>query len=319
MRRRLAFALAVLAMVALRPTAPAAAVTTEVGTSFEAWYARLPTIEPRPADTLSVGVALGLEESRSYLALDLAGVDAAEVTGGRLRLPIDVAASRSIEAAAIDVCQVGALGPEVAGSTEEPPAVDCTVTAEATLDAGASELVADLTPFVSSLATTGLALVPRPAAPTDTWRVVLFGRRSQAPGARPIRATLVLPDPPVRPAPAPAAPSPAADVAAPASASPFGGEGTAFASVDSFELPAVVAAPIEASPVVVPQLGPVDVAAAPAVSVAPAASPATTPPGSLAFALPLVVLALAGYLGSALTRPALPPTAGSTTSSFWAR
>ena len=311
MTRRRVVVLAILAMVAVASTAPgpARAVTAEVGTSFEAWYARLPSVEPRPADTLSVGVALGLEESRSYLALDLTGVDAAEVTGGRLRLPIDVAASRSIESAAIDVCLVGSLGPEVAGSTAEPPAADCSVTTAAALDPDAGELVADLAPFVSSLSTTGLALVPRPAAATDTWRVAIFGRKSQAPGARPIRAALVLPDPPVRPVPSSPATSVPAAVEPPA-ASTFGGEGNAFASVESFDVAApVTPAPAEVEPVAVPQLGPVDVGAAPTLAAAPAASPGATPPGSLAFALPLAVLALAGYVASTLTRPALPPPA----------
>jgi hypothetical protein len=288
---------------------PARAASVEVGTSHEAWYARVPSVESRPAGTLHVGVLLGVEESRTYLALDLTGVDASAVTGGTLRLPIDAASSRSLEQAAVDVCVAANTGPEVEGSSEDPPAADCSAAVPAVLDGDVQELVADLAPLAKGLGTTGLALVPRGgAAPAAVWHVTIRGRANTAPGARPIRATLDLagsgPDAPARPGAKetdvtprlPAAPSPV-----------FADEDDAFASVTAFEVPPAVlsgaAAPLVAlagGDAAVPNVGARPAAARPPVRVG------ASPPNSVAFAMPLVVLAVACYLGSALTRPAAP-------------
>ena len=304
------------------PAGPARASTVEVGTSLEAWYARVPTtpVASRPPDTLHVGVVFGREESRSYLALDVSGVDVARVTGGQLRLPVDASSSRSPELAAVDVCVAGNTGPRVEGSTDEPPPADCTTSSPATFDATGGHLVADLAPLTSALRTSGLALVPRPAAPSDTWHVAIWGAKNTSPNARPIRATLVLPDPPASASaspPPPTTPAPAAvapTVGEPASAF-GGGDDNRFASASGFEVPAFVE-PDDVAAAAVPPLGTADPAAVNTVG-APVASrsstPASTlgasPPNSVAFALPLVLVALAGYLASALTRPAAPAPA----------
>jgi hypothetical protein len=308
-RRRLAYVVGLLAAL-VGGTPAARAASAEVGTSMEAWYARVPSVEARPPDTLHVGVLLGVEESRTYLALDLAGVDAARVTGGTLRLPVDLASSRSPELGAIDVCSVGSPGPAVMGSTDDPPAVDCSVTAPAKFDAAAGALLADLAPFASALATTGLALVPHAPAPgPTTWHVALWGAANRSAGARPIRATLRLVDVPETDAPKPTPPSTPTGT--------FGGEGTAFAAVESPSTGQLFApAPLEAAPPA-PSLGVPDTAVFPRRGTPSAASPVaarsatdTRPPNSVAFALPLVLLALAGYVGAVLTRPALPAGLG---------
>lgn len=310
---RLGFAGAALVFLGT-PVGPVGAATVEVGTSVEAWYARVPTtpLASRPPGTIHVGVMFGREESRSYLALDVTGVDVDRVTGGQLRLPIDAASSRSPELAAVDVCLAGTTGPAVEGSTGEPPPADCRTSSPATFDGAAGQLVADLGPFASSLRTAGLAVVPRAAAPTDSWHVAIWGAKSTSPSARPIRASLLLPDPPAATAKAEAPAAPAVvTVGEPASV--FGGEGNTFASVSGFDLPAFVE-PDDVAAAAVPQLGAADAAAAVPTVGAPVASRASSsvsalgasPPNSLAFALPLVLLALAGYLASALTRPAVP-------------
>lgn len=315
-RRRWCLGIAGVAVVLSgSPAGPARAATVEVGTSVEAWYATVPTtpVASRPPGTIHVGVVLGTEESRSYLSLDMTTVDAERVTGGQLRLPIDASSSRSPELAAIDVCLAGTTGPAVEGSTDDPPPADCSSSSPAAFDANGGQFVADLGPFTASLRTSGLALVPRAAAPTDTWHVAIWGAKSTSPDARPIRATLVLTDSPTG-TPAPAAPGAAVPVVADERPTAFGGgEGNAFASASGLNLPVSIEPDDRAAAAAAPQLGAPDPAAVSTVG-APVANRLSSvvarfgasPPNSVAFALPLVLLALACYLASALTRPAAP-------------
>lgn len=301
------------------PVGPARAASADVGTSLEAWYATMPTtpLQYRPPDRLHVGMLVGREESRSYVALDLAGVDAERVTGGLLRLPVDPASSRSPELARIDVCVAGTPGPAVKGSTDAPPPADCSTASPATFDGAARQMVADLGPFASSLRTASLALVPRSPDAGDTWHVAIWGAGSSAPEARPIRATLMLreatPTTPTSPSSSPSAPSVAAG---PAPSSTFGGADHAFAATSGLDFRDPAEPVIESAPAPVPQLGAPAAEAASTVGApvrrrsAPAGAFGTSPPDSVAFAVPLVLLALAGYLGSALTRPAGPTTDG---------
>jgi hypothetical protein len=287
------------------PAARAGTVT--VPTSVEAWYASLPSAGARPADTLHAGVTAGIEDSRSYLALDLDAVGDAEVLGGLLRLPIDAASSQAPEGAAMSLCLAGSPGPEVEGSTGPPPPVDCSVTSKLTLAAGA--FTADLAPFAASLRTAGLAIVPV-AAPGASWHVTFWGRANRSPGASPITAAVERRDPPATTPTTAANGSSATPTATtddhldgvrepsrPAFASPE----TAFASPAPFALPPAVDA---ASPALGTSAGDGTAIAAPVVR--RSLPTGVVPPNSLAFALPLVLLVLAGYLCAALTRPAIP-------------
>jgi hypothetical protein len=280
----LAFALAIAAIVAA-PAAGARDVT--VSTSTEAWYASLPPLSARPAGTLHVGVTAGIEDSRTYIALDLRELPSgAEVIGGTLNLPIDIEDSEAMHAAAIDVCAAADPGPSVEGSTDPPPPVDCATHAQARI--GTDALSVDLAPFADVLRSGGLALVPIGGG-TESWHVAIWGRGNP----KHITATTALrDDAPTAPAPAPADDASPTHPAAPV----FSAPGTEIAGRAPL---AILAPPGRAvARAGAPRLG------GGATSLAPAAPSAPDRyADSVVYLLPLVLLAGVGYLGSALTRP----------------
>lgn len=275
----------VLVPLALAPSVVASASQSRstTSTTTEAWYATLPSVSPRPAGTLHVGLTAGLEDSRTYLALDMSGVPS-DVTSGTLDLPIDAPDSSAPDTAVIDVCLAGDPGPSVEGSTDSPPPVDCSVRAPAKV--GATALTVDLTPFLGTLRTSGLALVPT-AGGSASWHVAIFGRKNP----RHITATFASPE--ADAVPVVASPPTTTTEVVPV----FSAPGNEFASPAPFRLPPVPARRVPVRPV--PSLGP------PVRSPIPARSARYA--DSFVFTLPLVLLALLWYFGGALTRPVVVP------------
>jgi hypothetical protein len=278
MRRLLLLAVA---LVLLAPTIAARAGEATTSTSTEAWYATLPSVSPRPTGTLHIGVTAGLEDSRTYLALDMSGVPT-DADSGTLTLPIDAADSSAPETAVIDVCSAKSAGPSVEGSTDAPPPIDCSVHAPARI--GADAVTVDLGPFLDRLRTTALALVPTTGG-SASWHVALFGRANP----KHITATFHVPDP--EPSPAVAAPTTTTTAE---TAPVFSAPGNELASPAPFELPP---APVHQAPVV----------AAPSLGTSPIQTSVPTTSrryaDSVVFTLPLVLLAVGAYFASALTKP----------------
>jgi hypothetical protein len=226
-------------------------------------------VTPDAAGTISIGAAAGTETSRSFVALDLKAVTG-EISGGELTLPIDTASSIDPTSATIDVCAARDAG-----------AATCASPTPATVSADA--VTVDLGPFVAALRDGGLALAPSVSAmtATSTWRVVITAAEISATITTvddEQTATSVTTTPPEPP---PVFSAPGSELSSPA---PF----------------ALSPPPVRRAPVVArPQLS-----RAPSL-VATAATPASTHryADSLVFVLPLVLLAIAAYFGSALTKP----------------
>ena len=286
---------------------PTRAETSTGATTDEAWFAppptcalplgcgptdSLPPVSRYPAGTLHVGVTAGLEDARSYLKLDLGSVPSgATLTGGTLIIPVAGAAdgTSSPETAQLAACFATSAFTPVEGSLAPPPAVDCGSTSLATYAAGPpAQLTIDLAPFASRWAAGetnyGIALMPAPGtAPPTTWHVAFSGRArtgSDVPAAR-VELTFD---------PAPALPSePLPDVAEETTFSdaiidllaPPPPQSSAAAIVDQARLPSRIEPAFEVS------------------------GPGFAYP--VVMAAPLVLLALGGYLGWALTRPVVTP------------
>ena len=312
------------------PEAAGSGILT-VGLASDAWYSGAPACtesptgclpagapNPYPAKTLHVGVAFGQEESRSYLALDLALLPpSTSVTGGTLRVPVASGedGSRAPDTASLQACLVTAsVDDDVEGSTEEPPAVDCKkATSPGTFvpatAATPAQLTFDLAPFATAWSTggaAGIALLPaEDTAPTSAWHVAMSAHdRSGAPTTKPSASVSF--------AAMSAVDSGTSfesfeDTAAPPPAAPQ--EGLGSSSVSFGAPPVAPAAPeLPTTPL------------APAVS-APVNQPVATPqlqpqafavPGGgfaypAVFLLPLALAGVAGWLGRALTRDLTPP------------
>jgi hypothetical protein len=303
-KRRRLLLLALLAL-AVAPTSPARADTTPASTTDEAWYAppptcglptgcgpteSLPPISRYPAGTLHVGVTAGLEDSRTYLKLDLSGVPFdATLTGGTLTLPVASAAdgTSSPETAQVAACFVGAAFAPAEGSVAPPPAVDCTTTTAATFVSGPpAVLTVDLSPFAARWANgeanNGLALLPAAGtAPGTSWHVAFSAKSRAGSDVPPARASLSYAAVAAPEEPTPEVIDSSGDVA-------FGPLGGVFVG------PAVVPSP--AAAIVEQSKLPDRVLPAAAVSGPGFAYP-------VLLALPLLLLGLGGYLGWALTRP----------------
>lgn len=294
MKRRLVM-LGALVALAFAPSLPARADSASAKPEAEAWYAQAPTcstplgclplppLSNYPAGTMHIGVRAGFEESRTYMRLDLSGVPSdAALRGGTLTIPLaeSDAGTLSPEAATVDACFAFAGFEPAEGSTQTVPAVDCFTSARATYNPGPpATLTVDLAPFAARWAAgepnDGIALLPAPgAAPGTTWHVAFTSGSSAA-------------NLEYDPAPAGA---PALEDTPPL-------EDTVFPAlpVDAFTPPVASAAPIVAQ-------------AEQPQRVQPAFSITT---GGfeypMVFALPLLLLALGGYLGWALTRPVSVP------------
>lgn len=306
-------AAAVALMLVVAGGSNADAAETQARTSAESWYVVRPAC-PAPADctasageanpyppgTLHIAVQGGTETLRTYLELDLAAVpDDARLAGGTLRLPVAGSDAGSVqpEAAQLQACIVHDDLESVEGSTSVPPSYSCGASADARYEPADGDrspaFVVDLAPFAAFAdnGTIGLALIPAAEAltPPTTWHVAINGTAREGDVERVTVALDV--DEQATTTPTTAMPSPP-PIAADTDASP---------SFVASAPPAVAAPPRPpASGEVLAQV------AEPVVT--PAA--ATTARGFEqpgVFALPLVALAIAGYLAWALTRPIAVP------------
>ena len=284
-----------------------------VGTTRESWYlvtplpaqppveglpeapTTPPDVSPYPAGTLHAGITAGQEDSRTYLALDLAGVAGEEIVGGTLTLPVAAdGGTRSPELAQLRVCRADSAGDGARGSTAPPPAVECTIGSPARYVADRNAFEVDLSPLVGFL-DRGLAVIPSAAAAESTWHVAFHAADSEVADAPSIQALVVTEDD--------------VEVAAPTvTASPPVIESTTFASTVHPESAVSVAAPDVGIGQTSGSARPAPLA--PATGTTP--SPRTAPIGvtgtdgfrySVVFALPLLVLVGVPYFGYALTGP----------------
>jgi hypothetical protein len=177
-----------------------------VGMSAESWYrpAGQPLPSTYPEGFVHVGALAGVEESRTYLGLDLSRLPAdAELVAGTLTLPIvaeSTAGTSFPESAKVRACHVASVVADgVAGETAGAPEPVCAITAPAVYVAAEGEapaaLVIDLAPFIAlwSRGVASLAvLVEEELTPTETWHVAFSRRDREAPDAIPISAQLEL-------------------------------------------------------------------------------------------------------------------------------
>lgn len=187
-------------------------VTT--GPASEAWYRSSPLCalptgcppapSPYSAGTLHVGVALGAEEDRTYLQLDLTSLPAGtKPAGGQLLLPIATGpqdGSRSPEVARIRACPVSDPVEDVDGSYDAPPEPDCAAASvEAVYVEATEQTPAAFTVDLGQLATRwqessapgALALLPaEELEPTETWHVAMSRRDREGEGVASITAAV---------------------------------------------------------------------------------------------------------------------------------
>jgi hypothetical protein len=307
-RRRLLVLVAVVGgLWFLAPGAPARAETTNAAVTEDAWYAPLPTCllpigcgptesvpatSRYPAGTRHVGLTAGVEDARSYLKLDLLGVPPlATFTGGTLTIPIGPTedGSATPEAAQVVACLATAPFAASEGSPAPPPPVDCATSAPAQYQPGPpAVLVVDLTPFAARWASgtenNGIALLPATgAAPGTTWHVAFSSRDRAGSSVAAPRAELNY-----EPVPAPV-PEPEPLIEESVDLGVFG------------ELaPALTPPPASPAAAIVQQSeGPSRV-----LPVVEFGGPGFAYP--VVMAMPLILLALGGYLGWALTQPVAP-------------
>jgi hypothetical protein len=311
---------------AATPTTPREAAgsgTTTVGVLADAWFSASsactatpagclpagPPATPYPAKTLQVGVLGGVEESRTYLSLNLTGLPGGtNLTGGTLRLPVGANTEGSVapDTATLQACLVkAAFKDDVEGSTSAPPAIDCkqaSSPAKYVAAAGSAPemFTVDLTPFASAWTegalAQGIALVPTDdTAPPSTWHVSLSAhdREVAAPMRISAQVTYASAAGDIS-APFEDAVTPADTGAASFAAPPLAP--TASVSVPDTSVPAT-------TPVIAPQAAPV----APAQQFQPTA--AITVGGfayPAVFLLPILLAVAGGWLARALTRDLQP-------------
>jgi hypothetical protein len=281
--------------------------TEVVTTSVEAWYHLIPGPTPPPLptqpeptnpygeDTLHVGITGGQEDSRTYISLNVEDLPLTfEVEKGFLELPINPDNGTFGETSAhVQVCLSDPPAENVEGSFEEPPEVDCKTKADAKYRKKPyPRLIASLTEFGADLAFSGLAVMPSEKAKEngETWHVAFYGKKNKAKEAKPIKAKLsVTTEDPF------------------ASFDDFGSVnedfGTALpgagggADISSVSGPSFGSETVDAPQ----QAEPPAQAETPAQALPPSAQPASqTRPVTIVWYLPLVLLALASYLASAL-------------------
>lgn len=297
-------------------TAPAKPEKTIVETSVEAWYyvaddtvdpGALPAVpdpvNPYGENTLHVSITGGQEDSRTYIALDLADLPPTfEVVEGQLILPIDPGGvTMGADTARVQICLSDIPPKSEEGSFQPPPEVDCKTSVPATYAAKPKpHMTADITDFGPDLAFSGLAILPSDRAKEkgDTWHVTFYGKKNEAENTEPITAELqtVVVDPTaIIEVPDSDTGTTTFDTGSAGTTSSSGdfdfssssGPDVSVGSTD----PDVTAAgePVEVNQPVAAEL-PLDLAAE------------TKPAYAIVWALPLLLLALALYFGSALTR-----------------
>jgi hypothetical protein len=313
--RRLLVVVAAFAAIGFAPTMSAHADTTTAATTDEAWYAPPPTcalptgcgptdsapaVSRYPAGTLHVGVEAGFEEARTYLKLNLGSVPAgASLTGGTLTMPVAPSAdgTSSPDTAQVVACRVTGPFAAVEGSPAPPPPVDCGTTTTAHYAAGPPAiLTVDLSPFTASWSAgepnTGIALLPVSSGPSaSTWDLAFSARTRTGSQVPPASASLVY-------EPAPSEPDVTESTTPEISSVDTGVSdlGGLTAPVDSnLSLPPATPAPVAQ---IIAQ------SKRPTVPIVQVSGPGFAYPVILA--LPLLLLALGGYLGWVLTRPVVP-------------
>jgi hypothetical protein len=292
------------------PADAAARQTATVQDAAEAWYAAAPVdvcssplgcppaqvpTSPYPAGTLHVGVAAGQETARSYLQPDLSTLPAgATPVGGTMTLPVDTSPTDgTVTPSAVELLACLVTAPftdATAGSTEAPPATDCSTSSAPVYHASSATITVDLTPFARAWADGapqfGVALLPSPSnvQPTDVWHLTINGRSRSGPHVSSQVTYTVTPlDLGSTPVPPASGPAPGAVTVPPIP-----------------PLPApVTGVPPGSAPVVAPSQPPVTIAARPVVFSRGFQYP-------LAFLLPLALLAGAVFFARLFTRDALP-------------
>ncbi|MGH2806766.1 MAG: hypothetical protein ACRDKT_05770 [Actinomycetota bacterium] len=302
----LLFALSLWAPPAWTQTAPERANTS---TALEAWYyvaddsyeppAPLPVVpdpvNPYGENTLHVGITGGQEDTRTYIALDVEDLPVTfELIDGTLILPIaESNGTINAEDSRVSVC-LATLPPKAEeGSFEEPPEVDCKTKSPATYRGKPfPHLKAELKPFEEDLAFSALAIMPseRAVEKQDTWHVAFYAKKNKEEEAKPIEATLSYVEEDVT--------GPVIDSPDIGSAPVSGSGGFDVGDVGGFDSGGA------------PEIGggEVDTGEPAPASTAVVAQPQTQPVGdirpgyNIVWSLPLVLLALYFYFGSALTR-----------------
>ena len=293
------------------PLGDARAETTTTATTDEAWYRPPPTcvlpigcgptdavppVSQYPAGTLHVGVTVGVEDSRTYLKLDLGAVP----TGARLRdgtvtIPVAPASdgTASPETAQAIACWVNAPFTPVEGSFAPPPSVDCSNPAPVSYEPGPPAVaVVDLGGFAPRWATgeanNGIALIPTPGQAATTWHIAFSARTRTGSDVPPARVELEF-----DPAPSPPAPEIAPPVVEEPSFVDFGADTGLSIPVPALipPAPASPAAAIIAQAEAPESFAPVFVTGGPGFAY------------PVVMAVPLVLVVIGGYLGWALTQP----------------
>jgi hypothetical protein len=285
-----------------------------VQTAIEAWYhvaddsasppplpAQPEPLNPYGENTLHVSITGGQEDARTYIALDLGDLPTTfELAEATVKLPISAGgATVNAESARVHVCLSDLPPRSQEGSFEEPPEPDCKNPAPAIYkEKPYPHLLADITDFGVDLAYSGLAIMSSARAKEkgDTWHVTLYGKKNENEDARPITARLI-----VLPAEDPFADldfDPNAEFGGTQDFGSTGGTGdfdfsnSTGPSFDSGSAPDIGGAedPIDAAE---------PTEAAPELELA---SEEVESAYTIVWALPLLLLALSFYFGSALTR-----------------
>lgn len=290
--------------------------SVEVPTGVEAWYNTTPLpvgdlpVVPPPTnpyeeDTLHVRITGGQENARTYISLDLKRLPVGtEISDGLLSLPLAPSEKETDDdrSARLWICLADPLDEKVSGSFEQPPKVDCESRSGATyVRKPRPHFIVDLAPFVDFLQTNSLAVLPSDVAREkgDTWHVSFYGKKNDTKSANPVTAELVIaevsglaaappPVPPVNPDPAPPADSGfgsgSLNIGMPPPTQPLN---DAPAPPSSDRLGSRTPATRNPQPVAAPPAEP---------------TAAEGPSYTAVWALPLLLLLLAGYFSSALTR-----------------
>lgn len=137
----------------------------------------IPPLNPFTAGTMRVGVALGLETSRTFLKFDTADLTEGSIV--RLVIPVNTDPQDggvTPELAKLQACLFAGQLQPIEGSLGTPPGASCGDRVLLTYEAEpAPRFVGNLTPLVRFLATTGgVAVLPdlTQVAQSDAWQVV---------------------------------------------------------------------------------------------------------------------------------------------------
>ena len=214
---RVSAAVSLLALTSVGSSSPAFAEDSKTVKAAVAgsWYQPNPTCQLAtgclelplpsafPAGTVHVGVLLGIEESRTFLAIDIP--QGKKLSGGVLTLPVDTALSRLPENARLQAClATGDFHSEDQGATTVSPTPLCTFSAPVKLEAATGPLAVgrtmtvDLAPFLTTWMTERrgiLAIVPASDVQlTDTFHVAFStaGREDPTGLSKPMSAVFTV-------------------------------------------------------------------------------------------------------------------------------